>query len=109
MEQKALKFRDHLVKLIVAGEKDVTWRLFDDKNISAGDQVDMINWNTGEKFGEADILEVREKPLGQLEENDFDGHEKFTSDEEMYKTYRLYYGDQVGPDTLVKIIRFKLV
>ncbi|MCR4283952.1 MAG: hypothetical protein NUV64_01355 [Parcubacteria group bacterium] len=46
--------------------------------------------------------------MSELEEADFDGHEKFSSEEEMYQTYRTYYGDKVGPDTIVKIIRFKL-
>ena len=108
MEYKVLKFREHLAQLVLAGEKDLTWRLFDDKNISVGDHVDMINWNTGEKFGEADVVDVWEKPMGKLEEKDFDGHEKFTSQEEMYQTYKTYYGDRVGPDTIVKVIRFKL-
>jgi hypothetical protein len=108
MEKKTIKFRDHLAKLILAGEKNLTWRLFDDKNLSEGDQVDFINWNTKEKFGEAVLTKVWEKKMSNLEDSDFDGHEKFSSDEEMYKIYRAYYGDKVGPDTIVKIIRFRL-
>ena len=108
MEKKTIKFRDNLAKLVLAGEKDLTWRLFDDKDLSEGDEVDLINWNTKEKFGEAVLTKVWEKKMGELQDSDFDGHEKFSNDEEMYKTYRLYYGDKVGPDTVVKIIRFKL-
>jgi hypothetical protein len=106
--KKSLKFRDHLVKLVLEEKKDVTWRLFDDKDLSEGDEVDLINWNTKEKFGEATLIKVWEKKLRDLQDSDFDGHEKFSSNEEMYKTYRTYYGDRVGPDTVVKIIRFKL-
>jgi hypothetical protein len=108
MERKTLKFRDHLAELILKGEKVSTWRLFDDKELQKGDEVDLINWNTGEKFGEAELASVREKQMGQLEPEDFDGHEKFESEEEMYKNYRTYYGDKVGPDTMVKIIHFQL-
>lgn len=108
MSLKVIKFRDHLVKQILTGEKNLTWRLFDDKNLSEGDLVNLVNWNTGEKFGEAILTQVWEKKLGELEDSDFDGHEKFKSEEEMYKTYRTYYDDKVGPDTIVKIIRFKL-
>ena len=103
-----MKFRDNLAKLVLAGEKDLTWRLFDDKALVEGDVVDLINWNTGEKFGEATLMQVWEKKMGELQDSDFDGHEKFTNDEEMYQTYRTYYGDRVGPDTIVKIIRFSL-
>ena len=108
MERKTIKFRDFLVELVQKGEKDSTWRLFDDKDLTVGDDVDLINWNTKEKFAEAVLIEVREKTLGSLEPSDFEGHEKFESEEEMYKSYREYYGEGVGPETVVKIIRFKL-
>lgn len=108
MENKTLKFRDFLVDLVLKGEKDSTWRLFDDKDLRAGDMVDLINWNTGEKFAVATLTEVREKPMSMLEASDFEGHEKFESEERMYESYRTYYGDRVGPETVVKIIRFQL-
>ncbi|MDO8425706.1 MAG: ASCH domain-containing protein [bacterium] len=105
---KSIKFRDHLAKLILAGKKDSTWRLFDDKDLQQGDEVECINKDTGEVFATAVLTDVREKRLGEVEDADFDGHERFASEEEMYQTYRTYYGDEVGPQTLVKIIRFAL-
>jgi hypothetical protein len=39
---------------------------------------------------------------------DFNGHERYESEEDMYAHYRQYYGDSVGPKTPVKIIRFEL-
>jgi hypothetical protein len=108
MESKVIKFRDNLSKLILAGEKDTTWRIFDDKDLSEGDEVDLMNWDTREIFAKATLIEVREKKMSELEAADFDGHEKFASEEEMYTTYKTYYGDKVGPDTIVKIIRFQL-
>ncbi|MFH1178621.1 MAG: hypothetical protein V1711_02795 [bacterium] len=68
----------------------------------------MINWNTKEKFGEAILTHVYEKKLSDIEEADYDGHEKFADKEEMYHAYRIYYGDKIGPDTIVKIIHFHL-
>ena len=106
--RKTLKFRDFLADLILEGKKDSTWRLFDDKDLQEGDEVDLVNWNTGEVFGQAELVRVREKTLGTLEPEDFDGHESFASEEEMYASYRTYYGDRVGPESPVKIIRFKL-
>lgn len=61
-----------------------------------------------EKFSEATIVGIREKTLKDVSDQDFDGHEKFESAEKMYETYRLYYGDKVTPETIVKIIQFKL-
>lgn len=108
MEKKTIKFRDFLANLVSKGEKDSTWRLFDDKDLQEGDEVDLINWNTKEKFAEAVLTEVREKKMAELEPADFEGHERFESEEKMYEAYRTYYGDKVGPDTSVKIIRFRL-
>jgi hypothetical protein len=108
MERKTLKFRDCLVDLILTGKKNVTWRLFDDKNLQKGDLIDLINWNTKEKFGEATVVDIREKKLKEIEEGDFEGHEKFLNQEEMYSTYRNYYGKKVNGETIVKIITFKL-
>ena len=95
--------------MILSGEKNATWRLFDDKDLQKGDEIGLINWDTGKVFGKAKLAEVREKKMGELEDNDFDGHEKFSSEEEMYQAYRAYFGDKVGPETIVKIIRFKLL
>lgn len=109
MPRKTIKFRDNLAKLVLSGEKDVTWRLYDDKELSKGDVVDLVNWGTKEVFATAELVNVYEKNLGELEESNFDGHEKFPSEEEMYKTYQSYYGDGVNEETIVKIIRFKLL
>ena len=109
MKRKTIKFRPNLAELVMAGKKDLTWRLFDDKDLSQGDEVDLINWETKMKFAGAIITKVWEKKMSELNEADFDGHERFSNEAEMYKTYRTYYGDKVGPDTVVKIIRFKLM
>ena len=105
---KALKFRHNLVKKILDGSKTVTWRLFDDKNLQ-GDKLNFIDWQTGEKFAEAEIVGIKEKKFGDLEDADFEGHEKFGSRDELLRQYREYYGNKVGWDTLVKILTFKIL
>ena len=52
------------------------------------------------------IKECYEK---ELTKEDWEGHEKFKSDKEMYKTYSKYYGFEATPETNVKIIKFKLL
>ena len=106
---KTLKFRKVLSDLILPGEKDTTWRLFDDKNLSTGDSVSFLVYETKEEFAKARLTSVRETTLGELTEEDWEGHEKFSSDEEMYKTYSDYYNRQVDKDTPVKVIKFKLL
>jgi hypothetical protein len=103
---KTLKFKNHLVPLILSGEKYATWRLFDDKDLQEGDKLAFLNKDTDEQFGTALITSIREKKLGGIEETDFDGHERFENKEAMYANYRGYYGDKVTPESIVKIIKF---
>lgn len=109
MERKTIKFKSHLAELVAKGEKNTTWRLFDDKDLSEGDVVDLIVKETGQVFAQAELTKVWEKTLGTLDDADWEGHERFASEEEMYKTYKGYYGDRVDKDTVVKIIQFRLV
>lgn len=106
---KTLKFRHNLVQKILNGSKTVTWRLFDDKNLQVGDQIVFIDWELGKNFAEAKITGVREKKLGEVEEKDFEGHEKYGNNEEMLQHYKQYYGDKVMMDTMIKMIDFKLL
>ncbi len=104
---KVIKFRPTLAKLILEGKKTATWRLFDDKNLQVGDVVELMNWETKEIFGRAVITEANEKPIKDLDEHDWEGHEQFSSDEEMYAKYREYYpGREINSDTIVKILHF---
>jgi hypothetical protein len=106
---KTLKFRSKLSKLILSKKKDTTWRLFDDKNLSVGDIISFLVWETKKPFAEVQLLEIRETTFGKLQEKDWDGHEKFASEEEMYKTYSKYYNRKVTKNSPVKIIKFKLL
>ena len=106
---KTLKFREKLSKLILNGEKIATWRLFDNKNLRTGDNVSFLVWENKKEFAKAKLIEVKEKKLSKLTKDDWKGHEKFSSKEEMYKTYSLYYEKPVNKDSLVKMIHFKLI
>ena len=101
---KTLKFAPHLVQKILNGEKNSTWRLFDDKNLQVGDDLVFINKETMEEFGKAKITSLKIKTLGTLTDDDWLGHERFKNDEEMYETYKRYYGDKVDENSEVKIL-----
>jgi len=103
---KTLKFTTQLVDKILAGEKTSTWRLFDDKDLKNGDELIFVNKDTGHQFGTAIITSLKVKRLGFLVDEDWVGHEKFSSEEEMYETYKKYYGDRVDENSEVKIVTF---
>ena len=105
---KTLKFRESLSKLILQEKKYATWRLSDDKNLSVGDIISFLVWETKEEFVKAKIIEIKETTFGELTDEDWDGHEKFSSDKEMYKTYSEYYNRQVDKNSPVKIVKFEL-
>ena len=105
---KTLKFKSYLVDLILEKKKYVTWRLFDDKNLKIGDLLNFQDSETGKNFAKAKIIETREKRLGEIDEEDYDGHEKFQNQEDMLNHYKEYYGDRVNLKTIVKIIKFSL-
>lgn len=95
--------------LILSGKKAVTWRLFDDKDLKRGDEIAFLDKATGKEFAKAVLTEVREKALKDIKETDLQGHEAFSSQEAMTAHYRGLYGDKVVPESIVKIISFRLV
>jgi hypothetical protein len=105
-EIKSLKFRPQLAEMIRNGKKWCTWRIEDDKNIQLGDKIEFLENMIEKPFATALIIEVVDKTLGTLNVEDYIGHEGFKDDNEMYETYRDYYGPQVSEDT--KIIRFQI-
>ena len=106
---KVVKFREALSKLILQNKKTLTWSLFDDKDLSAGEIVSFLIWETKKEFAKAKLTNVKETTFGELTEEDWDGHEKFPSEEELYKTYSKYYNYQIDKDTPLKVIKFELV
>lgn len=105
---KKIKFVSNLVPLILSGEKVSTFRLWDDKNLSVGDEVEMIEKETGRRFAVAKLTKVVVKKLGELAGEDLEGHEKFTTKKEMYQQYQGFYGRRVDGETLVKLIWFEI-
>ena len=106
---KTLKFRPHLIPAIIAGTKTSTWRLFDDKDLRAGDELEFVDYESKEGFARARIVRVREKKLGELKAADFEGHQTYESGAAMLDHYREYYGDRVTPSTPVKMINFEIL
>lgn len=106
---KTLKFKAFKAEWILTGTKTATMRLFDDKELTFDDELDLINSDTGESFAKAIITEVLYKNLGEVDDVDLDGHEKWNSPAEMLKSLQTYYGDKINSTTPVKIVRFRLL
>jgi hypothetical protein len=101
---KSLKFTPALIALLARGTKTVTWRLFDDKDLTSGDEVQLIDSSTRQVQGTACIGSVRVRTLHDVWKHDTTGHETFRNEADMLATYRTYYGDRVTPETEVKVV-----
>lgn len=105
-----MKYRPHLAQMILKGKKTTTWRLFDDKDLTEGEEVEFVNKETLNVFALARLIEVRIKKLKDINEDDYKaGHERYDDYGQMIDTYRDYYGDGVDGDTEVKMIKFELI
>lgn len=109
---KKLKFNHKFAEMVVRGELRSTWRLFDDKDLSVNDNVELIDKvestdpHTWRIIGVATINKVIEKRLGAITEEDVVEHGGFSSSKTMFSLYREYYGNNVNKDTVVKILSF---
>ena len=106
---KTLKFADPLPSLILSGEKNTTWRIEDEKYLSVNDIVSCLKKTDLSKFAKIKIISVKETTFEYLSTEDKEGHEKFESNDEMYRTYSKYYSMEVKPETELKVIKFMLL
>jgi hypothetical protein len=103
------KFIDNLSDLILSGEKDTTWRIEDDKNLYIGDDVLFIKSCDLTQVAKCVLFGFVEIFFGELDDLDWDWHEKFSSDRKMYETYSKYYSKIINMDSKLKIIKFKIL
>ncbi len=106
---KILKFSDPLPELILKGQKTITWRINDDKNITTGDELSLCRKSDLKEFARAKAIAVKTTTFGDMTEEDRDGHEEFGSENELYHTYTAYYKFPITPETKVKVIKFQLI
>lgn len=105
---KIMKFNADLADNILAGEKTATWRLWDDKDLKTGDEVELYARGWERVFAKARLTSVIEKPIRDMDEDDMRGHKRPKSLEALCDGFAETYGRDVTPETLVKIVHFVL-
>jgi len=109
---KALKVNHELATHILSGEVSASVRLFDDKDLSVGDTVHIIDKrdpkdrNTWAPIGTALIHEVTQKAIGDFTPLELQAYKSGVTRESFLQDMRDYYGSTVGPDVVAKMIRF---
>lgn len=109
---KLLKVSHKIAGLINNGQKNTTWRINDEKNVSVDDiiglvdKVDPENRDSWMVFGTGIVNTVLQKRLADIKPGDLGPGEDFSSKAEMLKTFKKYYGNDINDHTSVKIIGF---
>jgi len=104
---KTLKFTSNPVPKILAGEKTSTRRLFDDKHLTKGDILVLLEKDKTGPFAKAKITKIAEKNISELVDEEKGSHGSQTL-EEMCRHYEHLYNKAVTPETAVKVIYFEL-
>lgn len=106
---KKLKFENTLVEPILSGQYYKTWRLEDDKDLSVGDSIELVDSATGSTFAKAKINQVSIKYLKDIVEQDSVGYLQFQDIDEMLALFNRYYSKPVTPESIIKVISFELI
>lgn len=110
---KTLKFNHELAQEVQSGEKTVTWRVNDEKNLGVDDEVWVIdkverdNPDTWQAIGTARVTEILAKHLGDITNGELGDHAEFSSRQDMLHAFHQYYGSDINEHTPVKIIHFE--
>ncbi|MDB5165946.1 MAG: Ribonuclease [Candidatus Saccharibacteria bacterium] len=105
---KILKLDHNLAQLVAAGKKHSTWRIFDDKDLRVGDEVELVDKvdpddkTTWKIIGIGVINRVVEARVGDITDSEALG----ATGPELLSTFQKHYGPEVNVQTAVKIITF---
>jgi len=105
---KTLKFKHEFAKEILEGRKTTTWRLFDDKDLTIGDELELLDRDSGESIGKAVIADLLNKKIKDLTVEELNNH-GYDNVDAMIMSHKGYYGGKVDFETDVKILTFKLL
>jgi ribonuclease HI len=109
---KSLKLDHSLAQAVADGTKNSTIRLFDDKDLTVNDQVELIDKvdprdrNSWVPLGTVTIKQVVQKRVGEITVKDLREHGLYDSTEAMLTELQRYYGPGISLETPAKIITF---
>jgi len=108
-----VRFFEELKDLILSGEKTETWRIKKGFNsrYKEGNVLRIRVTQSGDEFAKIRIVKVWQESIKQIfSSNDFGGHEKYSTMNEMINTFKKYYSDEeITEKTLITRIKFELI
>ena len=110
-KDKTVKFAANLVPLIKNGTKTFTYRVGDKyEYLKVGDTVMVQEGGgvDGNVFAEVEITDKYHTTFGNLAHNR-DGHEKYSSKQEMRDTFKRYYKQEIEDSQDILVLAFKVI
>lgn len=102
-ELKKLLFAAPYPPILFTNEKTRTFRVTGGNRFNVRDNISLC-YVDGEEFGRAVIIEKYKRRFEDLKEEDWIGHERFSSEREMYSTYSKWEGFEVTQKTELDIL-----
>jgi len=103
---KKLTFAPPYPLILLTGEKTKTFRVTRGERYQVGDELSMV-FLDGKEFAQATVSDNYQRQFKTLTPEDWQGHERFSSDKEMYDIYSNWEGFRVGPETNLRVICWK--
>jgi ribonuclease HI len=103
---KTLKFIAEQIPEIEQGRQTKTWRLFDDKKLDVGDELQFVNSDNATVFGYGMVKEITIKRIKDLNEFDQEGHKKYENLELIVEGFKRFYGPNVTKDSIIKVVKY---
>lgn len=111
---KKLKLDHIAAQMVLKNNLRLTWRLFDDKDLSVNDAVELIDkvdplkTSSWQVLGVAIITKILERRLRDVLDSTYpvEGDDKGDLRKNIISSYEKYYGRDINLDEVIKIIHF---
>jgi ribonuclease HI len=112
---KALKLEHRYAQLVLSGQVQSTFRLYDDKDLTVNDEIQLIDQvdrdkpATWQPIGVGIIDQILEKKIADITNEEIVQMIHTQSRQELLNAIHRFYGGQIDETVPVKLIRFKFV
>lgn len=109
---KQLKFSHKAAQLINSGDKRSTFRMFDDKDISVNDEIEIIDKvdpnrpSTWRPICIVKVNSVIQKRLSNIDSDDLTKYDIYPTFDKLLHAMKIYYGNRFNAESTIKIISF---
>ena len=98
--KKYLRFDHDHAKSVINGHKTKTFRFDDEKDLRAGDIIDLIDKKYDMPFAEAEVISAEEERIKDLTEEDLHGQDNFQTVKDLINALARSYSRSLGDEDI---------